>query len=314
MQEKIPLQEEISYRQNDDIQDDPRGSNIFENDQEKGGIQDLIEEEMSEPELMFLCREDPEATALLKKCSKWANEENWTTMKNYLINIVETLSTSQSEGVTNMKTYIKYFYLGVCNFKTNNYQEALSNFIEAVKIHKDYQINYNIGLCYMKIGNLENAVFYLEDATKSNKNFFFAYYNLIKIYLKKNNTGDAFLIYRDFCEIMKKEKDKEKLSKESGITPTNRLSVTSFNTLKLFYKIGAECLLAKQLYQECVYTILDALQFNPEDAEIWFLYAKVFVMKKNFENAIPLLKKALDIQPDYVEAKRLLDFLEKNLE
>ena len=85
MQEKTPLQEEISYRQNEDIQDDPSGSNIFEIDTGKGGIQDLIEEEMSEPELMFFCKDDPEATALLKKCSKWANDENWTTMKNYLI-------------------------------------------------------------------------------------------------------------------------------------------------------------------------------------------------------------------------------------
>ena len=314
MQEKTPLQEEISYRENEDIQDDPSGSNIFEIDTGKGGIQDLIEEEMSEPELMFFCKDDPEATALLKKCSKWANDENWTTMKNYLIGIIETLSTSQSEGPINKKIFIKYFYLGVCNFKTNNYQEALSNFIDAQKIHQDYQINYNIALCYMKIGNLENAVFYLETVTKKNKNFFFAYYNLIKIYLKKNNTADAFLIYRDFCEIIKKEKDKEKLSKESGIIPNNRLSVTSFNTLKLFYKIGSECLFDKQLYQECVYTILDALKFNPEDAELWFLYAKVFVMKKSFEYAIPLLKKALDIQPDYVEAKRLLDFLEQNLE
>ena len=157
-------------------------------------------------------------------------------------------------------------------------------------------------------------MFYLEAVTKKNRNFFFAYYNLIKIYLKKNNINDAFLIYRDFSEIIKKEKDKEKLSEQTGITPDNRLSVTSFNTLKLFYKIGAECLFAKQLYQECVYTILDALKFNPEDAELWFLYAKVFVMKKSFEYAIPLLKKSLDIQPDYPEAKKLLDFLEHNME
>ena len=131
--------------------------------------------------------------------------------------------------------------MGVCNFRTKAYQEALSNFIDAQKIHQHYQINYNIALCYIKLNNLENAVFYLEAVTKKNKNFFFAYYNLIKIYLKKNNTNDAFLIYRDFSEIIKKEKDKEKLSEQTGITPENRLSVTSFNTLKLFYKIGAEC-------------------------------------------------------------------------
>ena len=39
----------------------------------------------------------------------------------------------------------------------------------------------------------------------------------------------------------------------------------SFNSLKLFYKLGAECCFAKQLYQECVHTILEALKYNPED-------------------------------------------------
>lgn len=310
--ETIPLHEETTYLPNDDLPDDIYNSARFDVDT-KGGVENLIDEEMSEPELMFLVKDDGEAVALLKKCAKWANESNWTTMKNYLNEIVDNLSMSQTEGVVNEKFFIKYFYMGVCNFRTKAYQEALSNFIDAQKIHQHYQINYNIALCYIKLNNLENAVFYLEAVTKKNKNFFFAYYNLIKIYLKKNNTNDAFLIYRDFSEIIKKEKDKEKLSEQTGITPENRLSVTSFNTLKLFYKIGAECLFAKQLYQECVYTILDALKFNPEDAELWFLYAKVFVMKKSFEYAIPLLQKALDIQPDYVEAKKLLDFLQENI-
>ena len=311
MQERVPLQEVTNYKPNDDILDDGNANYYIDTER---GVDNLIDEEMSEPELMYLVKEDPEATALLKKCSKWANESNWTTMKNYLDTIVDNLSLSQTEGIPNEKSFVKCFYKGVSNFRTKEYQESLSNFIDAQKIHQHYQINYNIALCYIKLNNLENAVFYLEAVTKKNKNFFFAYYNLIKIYLKKNNINDAFLIYRDFSEIIKKEKDKEKLSEQTGITPDNRLSVTSFNTLKLFYKIGAECLFAKQLYQECVYTILDALKFNPEDAELWLLYAKVFVMKKSFEYAIPLLKKALDIQPDYTEAKKLLDFLDNNLE
>ena len=312
--EQTPFFDEATYNQDDDIKDDMQHDNLIDSDSEKNGIQTIIDEEMSEPELMFFCKDDPEATSLLKKCTKWASEENWTIMKTYLNNIIDNnLTSSLPERMINEQLFIKYFYLGICNFRTNDYQEALANFSEAQKIHQNYQLQYNIALCNMKLGNLENAVFYLEGVTKKNKHFFFAYYNLIKIYLKKNNTNDAFLIYRDFSEIIKKEKDKEKFNDQTGLNSGNRMSVTSFNTLKLFYKIGAECLFAKQLYQECVYTILDALKFNPEDAEIWFLYAKVFVMKKSFEFAIPLLKKALEIQPDYKEAKQLLEFLEKNV-
>jgi hypothetical protein len=62
-----------------------------------------------------------------------------------------------------------------------------------------------------------------------------------------------------------------------------------------------------------VYTILEALKFNPEDPELWCLYAKVFIMKKSFEYAKPLLQKALEIQPNYTEAKSLLEILNSNL-
>ncbi|MCQ2818291.1 MAG: tetratricopeptide repeat protein [archaeon] len=292
------------------------------NQNEVENIQELIDEETAEPDLMFICQKDPEAVDLLKKCSKWASDckwtsnisdpsSNWETMKKYLTDIND-LSVSQTEGQMNPKNFIRNFYLGVCNFRQRKYEEALSFFLEAYKFKHHYQINYNIALCYIKLGNLENAVFYLEAVIKQNKNFFFAYYNLIKIYLKKNNNQEAHLIYKEFSEIMKKENEKEK-NAEGGIAASTRLSVNSFNTLKLFYKIGAECLFAMRYYQDCLYSILESLKFNPDDAELWFLYAKVFVMKKNFEFAIPLIKRALEIEPDYPEATKLLKFLEENM-
>lgn len=96
------------------------------------------------------------------------------------------------------------------------------------------------------------------------------------------------------------------------INPSNRLSAASFNALKLFHKLGAECCFAKGLYQECVHTILEALKFNPEDPELWCLYAKVFIMKKSFDYARPLLEKSLQIDPSYAEAKDLLTILINN--
>ncbi len=81
------------------------------------------------------------------------------------------------------------------------------------------------------------------------------------------------------------------------------------NVLKLFYKLGAECCFLKGDFIECVHTILEALKFNPEDPELWCLYAKVFIMKKAFDHAKPLIKKALEIDPNYAEAKSLLDIL-----
>lgn len=45
--------------------------------------------------------------------------------------------------------------------------------------------------------------------------------------------------------------------------------------------------------------------------ELWCLYAKVFIMKKTFEFAKPLLIKALQINPKFEEAQELLDILIK---
>lgn len=92
-----------------------------------------------------------------------------------------------------------------------------------------------------------------------------------------------------------------------------RFSVTSFNVLKLFYKLGAECCFHLEYYQECVHTLLEALKFNPEDPELWCLYAKVFLDKKCFEYAKPLLEKALTLEPNYGEAKKLLEILNSSL-
>lgn len=109
--------------------------------------------------------------------------------------------------------------------------------------------------------------------------------------------------------MIKKEKDKEKLSAQVDLNSNARLSITSFNVLKLFYKLGAECSFHLEYHQECVHTILEALKFNPEDPELWCLYGKVFILKKAFEYAKPLLQRAIELDANYVEAKNLLNII-----
>ena len=121
-------------------------------------------------------------------------------------------------------------------------------------------------MCFIKLEKYNEAIFHLEIVTKTNKDYFFAYYNLIRIYLKKNNINDAYLLYRDFSDIIKNDKELKKEDDNLDLDrKKQRLSVATFNALKLFYKLGAECCFAKSLYQECVHTILEALKFNPED-------------------------------------------------
>jgi tetratricopeptide (TPR) repeat protein len=83
--------------------------------------------------------------------------------------------------------------------------------------------------------------------------------------------------------------------------------------LKLFYKLGAECSFHLEYHQECVHTLLEALKFNPEDPELWCLYGKVFLEKKAFEYAKPLLEKAVKLDPNYEEPRKLLEILQSSV-
>lgn len=189
------------YRKEEDFEKDQ--TEKYENLLLKNDFEAFVNEETSEPEIMYWCKDSPEATELLRKCVKMMSEKNWTTIKKYLKEIIDQdeISLLNKDADSNKKLFVKNFYLGIAHFKLGELDESLQSFFEANKHHQYYQLNYNIALCYMKQNNLENAAFYLEAVTKKNKNFFFAYYNLIKIYLKKNNINDAYLIYRDFSDV-----------------------------------------------------------------------------------------------------------------
>jgi hypothetical protein len=118
----------------------------------------------------------------------------------------------------------------------------------------------------MRLNNLESAVYYFDTVTKENKNNIFAFYNLIKIFLRQKNFNDAYLLYHEFMEGMKKDNPQNKVISE--FEDNERLSGSPINYLKIFFKIGAECCFAKALYAECVHTILEGLKFNPEDPGI----------------------------------------------
>jgi hypothetical protein len=77
----------VLYTKDEDIGEEDKfvKEDKFDNPLLKNEIQDFINEEISEPDLMYFCKDDDKATSLLKKCIKWMNDKDWATMKNYLI-------------------------------------------------------------------------------------------------------------------------------------------------------------------------------------------------------------------------------------
>ena len=172
-------------------------------------FQTFLNEEISEPDISYWCNDSEKASDLLRKCIKMMNERNWKGIKSYMKTCV-TAEEEETESISNRKnnsdkinkvSFVKNFYLGVAHFKDNDYDEALQCFYEANKLYQYYQLHYNLALCCMKKGMLEEAVLYLDGVITKNNNFFFAYYNLIRIYLQKRNPSQAYVNYRRLSDV-----------------------------------------------------------------------------------------------------------------
>jgi tetratricopeptide (TPR) repeat protein len=178
-------------------------------------FQTFLNEEISEPDISYWCADSEQASDLLRKCIKMMNDRNWKGIKSYMKTCVdsseeefEAISSSRknSPEKINKVTFVKNFYLGVAHFKEGEYDEALNCFYEANKMYQYYQLHYNLALCCMKKGMLEEAVLYLDGVITKNNNFFFAYYNLIRIYLQKRNPSQAYVNYRRLSDVRKNYK------------------------------------------------------------------------------------------------------------
>ena len=132
------------------------------------------------------------------------NDRNWKTMKTYLktcVNHDELFNYQSENGRINKVAFVKNFYLGVAHFKEKEYDDAYECFIEANKLYQYYQLHYNIALCFMKKGMLDDAVLFLDGVITKNPNFFFAHYNLIRIYLQKRTSSQAYVNYRRLSDV-----------------------------------------------------------------------------------------------------------------
>ena len=196
------------YPQEDDYEDNLKKSKTFqeENPLLKPDFQTFLNEEISEPKISYWCNDSEAASELLRKCIKMMNENNWKSLKSYMktcVSIDEEEQDKNNPGGVNKVSFVKNFYLGVAHFKDSEYDDALDCFNEANKLYPYYQIHYNLALCYMKLGKLEEAVLYLDGVIGKNSNFFFAYYNLIRIYLQKKNPSQAYVNYRRLSDVRK---------------------------------------------------------------------------------------------------------------
>jgi tetratricopeptide (TPR) repeat protein len=191
--------------EDDDFEDSQIKKAIL-NQGEKPDIRTFLNDEFSEPNINNLIKDCPEAIELMRKSMIMIREDNWKGLKSYMKTCVTPEEYHGDEKLSqeslNTISFVKNFYLGVANFKEKEYDEAMTCFMEADQIHSYEQIHYNLALCFMKKVKFEEAIIYLDGVIKKNPNFFFAYYNLIKIYLQKKNPSQAYVNYRRLFDVL----------------------------------------------------------------------------------------------------------------
>jgi tetratricopeptide (TPR) repeat protein len=80
----------------------------------------------------------------------------------------------------------------------------------------------------------------------------------------------------------------------------------SFNTFGIGLRKGG-------LYNEAITYYRTALKGNPADENLLFNMARAYLDAGDLENAVESAQNALDINPDFVEAQKLLLFLKKKM-
>ena len=122
--------EQIGYRKEDDFTDDDQKGkkklnkydsyNEYDNNNDedidnpllRNNFEEFMNDEMSEPDIMYWCKDNESATQLLRKCIKWMNDKNYETMKGYLkLKEEEEKDNLLGQNQINKPGFVKSFYL-----------------------------------------------------------------------------------------------------------------------------------------------------------------------------------------------------------
>lgn len=187
---------------------------------------------------------------------------------------------------------LAYQYLGNLYFTDKNYEKALENY----ESYSRYEPDITSGTIYYKMGYCQNEKEKYDDAVKSLKkaislkaDYTEAYNELGYAYTKLENSEDALSNYNEALR-------------------TNPKSDIAYNGIGDVYKS------IKKDMDEAVKNYLKALAINPKNKKSNYLIGWCYNDKGKYNDAVPYLKKALEIDKDYVSAITELGYCDYALE
>jgi Flp pilus assembly protein TadD len=213
--------------------------------------------------------------------------------------------------------------LGAAYGKRNRLDEAVSEFITALKLKPDYaDAHYNLGDAYLKQNRLDEAVSEFITALKLKPDYADAHYNLGIAYGKQNRLDEAV---SEFITALKLKPDYADAHNNLGIAylDESRLdeAVSEFITvLKLepnhadaHYNLGIAYLDESRL-DEAVSEFIAALKIKPDDADAHYNLGDAYLKQNRLDEAINEFITVLKLKPDDAEARHNLDICYERME
>jgi len=182
-----------------------------------------------------------------------------------------------------------FINLGLAYNEKGDLERALFNFQKAAQLKPDsYEANYNAGTAYLKKGDYENAIIHLQKAVLLKPESDEANFNLGNAYFKKNAFDDAMPYFKKSIEQ----------------NPTH---------IKAYQSIGMILYMQGRPEEAETYFKHALLNDTPESAISYNYLGAIFLKRHNIHDALINFKKAVELDPEYGDAKKNLEKLEQAL-
>ncbi|TES91298.1 MAG: tetratricopeptide repeat protein [Candidatus Cloacimonadota bacterium] len=209
--------------------------------------------------------------------------------------------------------------LGAVYFKQDNFEDAEKEYQLEIKVNPDEARAYhNLSLLYEREGKVKDAIFYERKAVEKRPRFVEAHLNLGKMYVKESKYDSAL----GFLE--KADRLKKNDSKILSLLGFINLELKNYDRTIFFYEKTIELVndvpifhynlavayIARGNLEEARKYLINAISLKRDFAAAHYNLGMIHLKEGNTGEAKKEFEEALRIQPNLIEAKKMIEKME----